>query len=300
MQNRSLQRSLLRARDEWFTLRLLAQAETDADEIAHALVRNNPYGENDALASAIEQVGLPGHTEQIRIHLSHRLWCEARTARWLLNEPLPPLDFEIQGEAWYAESKQRPTILVVPMNLAQPDALTAVTRVASGRRVVVYGEGVEDIPGVEVAGDGLSAVRRIRDVLAEGGLFCTYADFAYSNHPTVQTTIFGRTRPMSSGFLSFAQQKNVLLLPLTLTMDSTRQVCTLSFAEGFSFNDGEDEDIDILGSQESTLSTVPHASQRARALPLVAAQVASEMESMISRMPLQWLLLPTLAFETHQ
>ncbi|MBL8389840.1 MAG: hypothetical protein JNK17_16635 [Hydrogenophaga sp.] len=283
----SLQQSLLGLRNDWLGCELLSGQEQAADALARRLVACDPYGENGHLKKAFARVGLDVDDSRLAQHLAHRIWCEARDALWLQGVARPALDLQVEHGHWYQETLGQPTLLVLPMTMALVDSLEVIRQALRGRRCVVYGEGLDTslaADGIEVAGQGTRAVRRINEVLAEGGVLCTYADFSYASHAAVMATVFGCPRPVSKGFLSLALRPGVRLLPVRLAVDSTRGRCTCEFSESLGFS----VDADLGASDRDALH------QQA------ADVVAQLLERSIAQAAWQWLLLPTLAFDTHQ
>lgn len=297
----SLQGALLRLRDDWLGCELLTQMGADVDALAQQLVLRDPYGENAHLLRALARTGHAPETELIRRHLAHRLWCEARNAQWIQGKPLRPLEHQVEDAHWYEESIGHPTLLVLPMTLAQPDGLDVIRRVLHGRRCIVYGEGVDAdaADGIEVAGSGTRAVRRINDVLAAKGILCTYADFAYANHATLQSSLFGVTRPIAHGFVSLAQREGVHLLPVSLSVNADRTSCACRFFEGLRIAPAYTPATPVTPAPHGTNVCAARSERHARAQS-VADLIAELLEQRIADNPWQWLLLPTLAFETHQ
>jgi hypothetical protein len=289
---RSLQTSLLHLRDDSLGGLLLCQLESRVDEIAQQLVQSDAYEENGALITALQKANSNADLASVQQHIAHRLWCESRTAQWLYDMPMRRLGYQTQDAHWYQETLGHPTILIAPMTIAQPDAMRSLLQHMQGRRIVVYGESIEaqHYEGIEIAGNGLSAVRRIRDVLDNNGVLCTYADFAYAHHPTLQTEIFGCPRAISAGLVSFAQRKGVHLLPLIQSINSDQTQCTSQFFECTILQ--PDDDVSAIANDEPLARA-----QRNAAAALLIGQL---LEHSISQAPLQWQLLATLAFSMHQ
>lgn len=277
----SLQTTLLQLRGDWLGCALLGLAEGQADALAQRLVRADPYGEIGHLRHALRLAGCADDDALLQRHLAHRLWCEARDAQWMQGGTVRPLRHRVEGAHWYQETAGHPTLLVLPMTLALVDSLDVIRRVLRGRPCIVYGEGVvaPEGDGIEVAGEGLRAVRRIHEVLAAHGVLCTYADFAYAHHAAVPARLFGTERPVARGFVSLALRQGVHLLPLSLTLDASRETCTCAFSESL-----------CIGTGGGTAPEDRH--------PAMAGLVAQLLEQAIAVAPWQWLLLPTLAFDT--
>lgn len=283
----SLQLSLLGLRNDWLGCELLSRQEMTASALAQRLVACDPYGENGHLRKAFAQLGMEADDTGLVQHLTHRLWCEARDALWLQGVARQPLDLQRVNEHWYRETEGHPTLLVLPMTMALVDSLEVIRQVLQGRRCVVYGEGLDTslaTNGIEVAGQGTRAVRRINEVLAEGGVLCTYADFSYASHAAVVSTVFGRPRPISKGFVSLALKPGVQLLPVRLAVDEDHGRCTCEFFESVGFSGGADVS----------------AANREALHQQAADVIAQLLERSIAAAAWQWLLLPTLAFDTHQ
>lgn len=297
----SLQQSLLGLRGDWFGCELLAGQEQAAPALARRLVQHNPYRENDHLLRAFAQMGVAADDRWLERHLAHRIWCEARDALWLQGRARLPLEPQLVDEHWYAETVGHPTLLVLPMTLALVDSLDMIRHALEGRRCIVYGEGLETplaTDGIEVAGQGTRAVRRINEVLADGGVLCTYADFSYASHAAVLSAVFGRPRLISKGFVSLAQRPGVHLLPVRLAVDEAHQRCTCEFSESLAFS-AASSGLEADAAAE-TGAVHESASDREARHQAAADVIAGLLEKSIAAAAWQWLLLPTLAFDTHQ
>jgi hypothetical protein len=257
-----------------------------ADWIASA----DPYREAAHVRRALNLIsaGTGG-----RAFFEHQLWCAWRQAAWTsgLAAPLP---MRIEGETWLRETEGFPTLLVTPMTLATDDAMNAIARLnTTGRGCIVFGEDIdvsdaltreriEIVGGASVTGLSREMVRRILQVLDDGGVLCTYADFVYEGRTADAIPLFGIERPVSAGFLSLAARNGTMLLPLICLREGDAIVVQL------------DEPVRI---QDDRSAGTPNP---VAARALVANAVGNLLESLIRRAPEQWLLLPTLTFESPE
>jgi hypothetical protein len=108
-------------------------------------------------------------------------------------------------------------------------------------------------------------------------VFCTYADFVYSGHPSVEATLFSTQHRFSRGFLSVCSRPGVQLLPVLLTRNG--------------------EGIHAL-IEEAVVIEAPEGEAKSRLVSCLALQTISMLlESLIAKCPEQWLLLGTLLGE---
>lgn len=256
------------------------------EHLAEWVSANDPYGEEWAISRAL---GLTGSDSPDPLpHIAHQLWCAHRQAAWTsdLAEPLP---IRTDGLAHLAETEGHPTLLVTPMTLAPADALSAIARLnASERPCIVFGEDVDagelaDAGRLEiVSGMSGATVRRILEVLNEGGILCTYPDFVYDGRAAETLSLFGTRRPVSSGFISLAARHGTMLLP----------VLCMHEGDGVAVRIDEPTLIEDHGRADATA----RSTARAR----VAGVIGELLEALIRRAPEQWLLLPTLTFESPE
>jgi hypothetical protein len=272
-------------------------ADADAERLAaltSQLVADDPFGERPHLDAALARVGRPGEAHEA---IGHQVWCAHREAAWRTGR-LDPASIAssllIEGEQWAIETDGYATVLVSPMTIALSDAswviAHALRRLAPGRRLRVYGDGIEPcdigIPEIDarVAGGGLVALRDILDVLTAGGVFCTYADFVYQGHEAVQIDLFGGPHAISSAFVGLAARPNTMLLPCLLTRGPGDRIrCRFSEPTMVA---GE------AGPQSTGQRIWQHRS--------VAQLVATMLEALIAEAPLQWQLLATLSYAAPQ
>jgi len=257
----------------------------DAEIEAWRLCREDPYQENARMWDALRCIGITDG-EALHKWYQHSFTCAIREAAYLEDNPLYQApNIEIHGQAWLDETNGHPTLLVSAMTQALPDALAAIQHLAQSRKVVIYGESmsVEAFGALaeNAAGSGLSAVRHIHNTLRNNGVLCTYPDFVYRGHPSIEVTLFGRQHAMSSGFASLAGRHGAMLLPTMLRSEDDGNRLCIEF----------DEPTLIPRLTEAELSI-----ERAH----LAQSLADILASLIERNTAQWLLLPTLTFDSPQ
>lgn len=263
--------------------RVVARAEwNDLRDVARWVDDVNPYQERAALARALRLAG--GDATDLLPHIEHQLWCAWREAGWNIGaaEPLP---ITVEGRAWLGETTGHATIVISPMTLASGDALSAISTLKDERPCIVFGERVaiqqaERIGVDAVDEESVGTVRRIRDVLGDGGMLCTYPDFVYAGHSTYPMELFGTMRPVASGFLSFASMRGAMLLPVMCRRRDDEIVVSV------------DEPLYVQGGER-------HAN-RSHARAVIADAIAVILEGQIRRAPEQWRLLATLTFDSPQ
>ncbi|WP_125776152.1 hypothetical protein [Antribacter gilvus] len=262
----SLESWLAEAQREPLARILLATA--DPMSLAAALSASDPWGEARALARA----SAIGGADPLR-WLQHRLWCATRRAQ---GADRSPLDVVVDGTAHLAETAGRPTVLVAPLMLDTQDAVDVLQAMFPDRRHILFGEDVSpgDVVGdVEVPEPGHEA-RHVLEVLADGGVYCTYGDFVYQGRSTVDVDLLGTRRAMSRGWAAVAARDGTMLLPLAARRgDDGGLVADLA------------EPVEVRGR--------PRPEQ-------VAPLLAALLQERVLRAPEQWLLLPTLTFEASQ
>lgn len=246
----------------------LLLATMDEAEVARRIAATDPYGEGAALAEAGR---LTGTDTAPLAWLEHRLWCAKRRA---LGPERTPLTVVLDGEEALAETEGRPTLLVPVLTLDTADAIDVLAHVVRDRPVVVFGEDVSrtDIAesSVEVA-EGDHEIRGVLDVLDRGGIYATYGDFVYEGRGSLPVTLFGRRRPMSRGWVGLAARDGTMILPVGIVRDG--DVARVRVEEPTLVSGGGD-------------------------LSVLADYLARVMEDLIRPCPAQWLLLPTLTFES--
>lgn len=249
-------------------------ATMDISVIADRLLTDDGYGDGAKMRDAARLVDA-----DLRQWYYHRLWCARREA---LGDRADPLSLSLLNAAYLDETQGHATVLVAPMSLPMRDALSAVTRLAEGRQVIVFGHDVfaEDVPepGITVADPARGPVKnQIRAILDRGGIYCTYADFAYADISVQQVALFGRPRMMSAGWLKLAARHGTMLLPM-LCRRTTDVDVTIELAEPTRI--------------ESPTGTTD--------ISRIAALTSTMLEDRIRLAPAQWLLLPTLAFDSPE
>jgi hypothetical protein len=253
-------------------------------EIASDFAESDPYREAGFLQSALAYTGTSSSVNSVYLH---QLWCAWREARWscgALNGK--PISLSITGQEWFEETAGHPTAVLMPMTLGLSDALAVLQQVSNSRPFVVYGEGMQEsarpgsMAGLPFAGEGQTAVRKIRTVLAQNGLFCTYPDFVYSGHSTLPVRLFGISRPMSAGYVALIARPGTLVLPAIVLRD--QDTFALHFHEPFQ------------------VPACPNAGWRSLFRQQLAEQCAQQLEALIRMDPAQWLLLNTLTFDSPQ
>lgn len=295
MSRQSLARSLRMLTLDPVGRSLLGGADADALETLTAeLVTGDTYGERAHLEAALARVGRPGEAYAF---LRHLVWCGHREAAWRagrLDPATMAASLVIEGGEWARETEGHATVLVSPMTVALSDAswviAHALGRLAPERRVIVYGDGLDagsiGIPEIDarMAGDNRATLRAILEVLAAGGVFCTYADFVYQEREAVQIELFGVPRAISSAFVGMAARPNTMLLPCVLTR-------------------GDGDAIHCRFTEPTLVTCEPglHSTeQRVWQHRSVAHLVGAILEALIAREPLQWQLLATLSFDSPQ
>ena len=193
----------------------------------------------------------------------------------------------VDGLHWLDETRQAPVILIMPMNIYPSDAIALATQFIPDRRLVFFGENVtaQDFTHVDgnvvFANNGLSGVKTLTRVLAQAGVFCTFADFVYDSRMAIIDSLFGVPRPLSVAFVQFASRPGTMLLPTRVMLDnSTLHVCF----------------------EEPTLMPTMDRKQlcKSESQAQVARHISTLLEGLIRRAPHQWLLLNTLLAESDQ
>jgi hypothetical protein len=269
----------LAANNAWEQIKLLAQQTAISD----------PFGETAFIAKALARVSDGGNCNPLPF-IEHQLWCAWREASWQCGKlQADDVSLEVLNGHWLAETRGYPTLLLTPMTLALSDAVVVIQRLISDRRVMIYGEGIDAIengntvPQDWIAGEGLAAVQRIRHTLDAKGVFCTYPDFVYEGHAARQIRLFGQPRPLSSGFISLAARTDTMLLPLVLLRQGDRLVAHF------------EEPTRVVLDEAASSSPL-----RLKAMEEIASVIGSHLENLIRLAQHQWLLLPTLTFESPQ
>jgi hypothetical protein len=266
MTRHSLEHSLATLQSDEIGRMLLASIDTAA--IAATVAERDPYGEMGKLVAAAALVGSdvdPG------MWLMHRLWCAQRRAQ---GQHRPALAVRVEGGGYLRETTGYATVLVSPMTLDTADALSVIEQIFTDRSLVVFGEGMTQRDAgdarVVVAMAG-HEIRQIIGVLARGGVYCTYGDFAYSGRASIQTSLFGVTRAMPRGWVRIAARNDTMLLPLVIVRDGAASTVVKIR-----------EPVIVRGTGE---------------LSLIADFLARQIEQGIECARAQWLLLPTLTYE---
>ena len=250
--------------------------------VARWLYEQDPYGEREMLDAAARLAGLGD--DDVARHLEHQLWCAWRQARWM-HDRAERLPVRVEGAEFLSETDGRPTLVVAPMTLSTADAIVVIGSAMAGRNVVTYGEGMGAGDGladvdVNLVGAESSAARRIAEVLGAGGVLCTYADFVYAGHQVVPVELFGTRRKIASGFVAFGARPGAMLLPA---------VC-LARGDHVTLRFGEPYAVDVDADAPPPRSAL---------VDLLAPVVAELLEETIRHAGPQWLLLPTLTFESR-
>lgn len=263
---------------------------TDARGLIDWVAGSDPYGEIRHIRRALQ---LASASADARRFIEHQVWCAWRQAAWT-SGLAEPLEISIEGEEWLRETEGFPTLLVAPMTLATADAMSAIARVnRTDRPCIVFGEdmnissnaladgGLEVLSGESVSGMARATVRRILEVLDQGGVLCTYPDFVYEGRSAEFMPLFGIHRPVSSGFLSLAARNGAMLLPLVCLHRGEALVIHI------------EEPLQVRDER-------PHRLLDGAARTRVAHAVGEMLEGLIRLAPEQWLLLPTLTFESPE
>lgn len=255
--------------------------ESSIAKLSDWYAANDPYQESAATARALDVVGAD---RSVVSHVRHQLWCAWREAGWK-SASAAPLTLRVIGQEWLRETENHPTLLVCPMTLGLSDSLHAIASLSRGRRCAVFGESVEDTEathGLEIiTGETPAAARRIRAILDANGVLCTYVDFVYSGHVAETIRLFGAPRPVSSGFLSLAARNNTMLLPILCVREGEGIVVHIS-----------EPSLIRIESREPSL--------RDAARDEVVHTIGCALEDLLRVAAEQWLLLPTLTFESPQ
>jgi hypothetical protein len=255
------------------------QTPEELHHLADWVYDRDPYGELPSLRAALHLVD-PGNDDP-RPHIGHQIWCAWRQASWTAGTARPLPAKVVSGQHWLDETRGHPTVLVAPMTMATADALHTFAAAFADRPVAAFGEGTVPRYGTElsVANGDAGSIRDILRHLAAGGVLGTYADFVYDGRGAEAATLFGRPRPLSSGFVTLASRPGTMLLPASMKPLDSEQIA-VEF----------DEPLLVQGTPRQTRS----ARQSMRQL------IAQLMEGLIRRNPQQWLLLPTLTFDCPQ
>jgi len=255
--------------------RFAALKESDLSDIARRLIDRDAYGNNVRLAEALRAVGAPA-PDAIHEHMTHLLWCGWREARHRGGQR-PATEAVLVDPGQLEQVRNRPTILLVPMTLCMPDAAQILQDLAAERPFIIYGEGLGNPASSGVTGrfaqPGLVGLSEILDVLDQGGLFATFADFVYGNHRQEPMTLFGRAHPVSSAFVGLLRRPGSVVLPLTC------------------IRHGKHIEVHL----RAPWPVGPDVSREAR-----VAGVSERLEQLIGMAPPQWLLVATLTFESPQ
>jgi hypothetical protein len=260
--------------------RLLSrQPPEELHDLADWVCDRDPYGELPSLRAALQLVDA-GNVDT-RPHIAHQLWCAWRQASWTAGTARPLPAKVVSGQHWLDETRGHPTVLVTPMTLTTADALHTFAAVFADRQVIAFGEGA--VPrygaGLSMANGDAGSIRDILGHLTAGGVLGTYADFVYAGRDAEFTTLFGRPRPFSSGFVAVASRPGTMLLPAAISLLGSEQIVV-----------GFDEPLLVQGTPRRTRS----------ALEGMRQLIAHLLEDLIRRNPQQWLLLPTLTFDCPQ
>lgn len=252
---------------------------------AKRLCSEDPYQENARMLAALHSAGAD-HDTALQQWYEHLVLVARRESAYMEKSPVfTPLEYDIHGKPWLLETINYPTLFVSPMTLALPDVLSVMNNIIVDRPLVIYGESMSVASygplAKFAAGDGLNAVRRIRSTLRRNGILCTYPDFVYEGHSAIRVNLLGYSRPLSSGFVNLAAQHGAMLLPVSLVMASKEERLRIEF----------DEPMLIPKLDKTAL-----CNERI----YLAQCIADMLTSLIRRYPTQWLLLPTLTFDSPQ
>jgi hypothetical protein len=249
-------------------------AEMDTGAVAARIVAEDLYGDGVRMRQAASIAGA-----DVLDWCEHRLWCAQREA---LGRRAEPLRVSLTGRDHRHETVGWATVVVAPMTLAMADALSVIGVVADGREVIVFGHDVfsDDVtdPHIDVADPTRKRTRsEIENVLDRGGIYCTYGDFTYAGLPARRVHLFGRPRPMSAGWIELAARDHTMLQPvLCRRLGNAHVVVELAEPVRIDSRDGRAQ---------------PEA---------VGALLAELLEAAIRTAPSQWLLLPTLSFDSPE
>ncbi len=273
--NRSLTASLLAITADPVQRRRLAALRADSlQQIAEHLVEGDAYGSNHPMRAALGLIGREG-PDVLTDHIAHHLWCTWRECRHV-EGVADALDVVVRNEANVGPTDGLPTVLLVPMTLGPTDAVATLHRLAGERPFIVYGEQLSDEPppwASHAASPGLAGLSEIISVLDGGGVFATFADFAYAGHRHEVMTLFERERPISSAFVGVVARADVRVLPVVCL----RRAQTIEV---------------VVRAPRS----VPSGADRSAITDLLA----SELERLVTLAGEQWLLASTLVFDSPQ
>ena len=261
--------------DDILRERLAALQEGDLPDLAGRLVARDAYGNNAQLRGALALMGARSPDVMER-HVEHVLWCGWREARSRRGDALE-IESHVVDRVHFESVGNRPTVLLAPMTLCLPDAARLLADLAGGRPLIIYGEGLTDGSASRASGrfapEGLAGLAEIVQVLDEGGIFATYADFVYGTHRQETMTLFGVPRPVSSAFIGLLGRPDTVVLPLSCVR-------------------GDDEVRVHLQPPWPVGPGVPRADR--------VAEVSARLEDAIRVAPHQWLLASTLTFDSPQ
>nr|WP_255492614.1 hypothetical protein [Luteimonas sp. RC10] len=123
----------------------------------------------------------------------------------------------------------------------------------------------------------MQGVKQIMDVLAHGGVFCTYPDFVYRGRGALPYAMFGRPRSMASAMLSIAMKTRAVLLPAQ---------CRLT--------------VDQISIEVDEPLAIDAGVKGAEGLRFLTDAVGGILEQQISANPSAWLLLNSLVAASPQ
>lgn len=275
------QTALVSLRQDWLSRQLLLASGGKFEQIADRMARDDPFGEVTVLRECLKLAAPDLPDSGVKEWYAHSLWCSYRELLWQGSPSSLDCDVDAVSRQAIAETAGCPTILCGPMTMAQSDVLDILRRQFPDRAMVAYGEGISELEAIPAAGEGMTAVRNIHRVLAMDGVLVTYADFSYSNHQSVPARLFGTLRSFASGLLSFAMRPKTCVLPIAAYADHRSNRAKLVAEEPFAFAPASGTDL-------------------AEARAVAAQTIATTLERLIRPCPQQWLLLPTLCFESPQ
>ena len=219
-----------------------------------------------------------------RAFVKHMVWYTWRTALWKSGIK-QAATWTYQGLSHFIEVKGQPIVIVTPTMIPLCDVIDLMAAIMPDVPVVVYGEAIGDLTrahneipkNIQVIGNDIGGLECLLPVLLNGGVFCTYPDFVYEGHNTVECKMFGVPRKVSSSFVSICTKPEVKLLPLCL-----------SYANGeFRAVAREAVQLEFSGQRMS----------RQDKKRCILQFIISVLEAAIAQTPDQWIALGTLAAE---
>jgi hypothetical protein len=252
------------------------------------IMREDTYGDLQLLETTIHSIWDEPSAQPF---IEHNLWCAHREAIYRTCGRDAAWDgwkLDIDGIDSLLQTAEQPTIVISPMTLCTDDAmesiLTVLRQQQPNRKIICYGEDMDSYLKRKpeqrsiFAEDNVSGIRKILQVLREGGVFLTYPDFVYRQHNAVKGKLFGLPRAFSAGLLKIAMHSDALFLPAL----SRRQ------PDGI--------EIRFFGSVARPANAAASALDRSLQEQVLVTVAGRLLEALILQVPNQWRLLPTLSY----